>query len=541
MDDIEEGKGVDEEVSLLPDAEREISDADKERAILAKEAAEKESESETASTTNDLIEDNEDGASEKAGESRTDIDDPDGAIAASGPGSDLLNSLKENEIRELDADECGEKTCKVCKKLLLCKYALLATRSVPTDGADGADGSDNVSTTAEIQYICESECVAQFRTTVKSYTLTAKKLPIYMTIDTVDRCVNCNEEKPCKYRMVNDTGLVTFFCSDECVSNLLRANPDKYIVKKKRFLIEELTAETEKEQRCIQCTDEKKCNFTFQQDNDNLYVCQGSCLNLLLAEQPDRFRTRRQSVRVRELPKRSVTERLIDSPDTSSTTIGDNEKIVARTDEEIKLAAIDRDASFIRRCAQCFNEIVVNSQTLLWETLDYCNESCLGQYQRTIGAACTTCQNAVSITSLGKYCVRFGFEVRQFCRSACLDLFKKDLKVCAYCQRDISKNAGLLAPIGGQFKDFCATKCMKLYEQICHPKKKLPNAQCAVCNKIGPIKIEFIIDGNTFSFCTKPCFSAFQFVNNIVPGIILFLGIIPLNDITKINSSFVYL
>lgn len=41
-DDIEQGKGIDEELSLLPDAEREITDADKERAILAEDSADKE-------------------------------------------------------------------------------------------------------------------------------------------------------------------------------------------------------------------------------------------------------------------------------------------------------------------------------------------------------------------------------------------------------------------------------------------------------------------------------------------------------------------
>lgn len=508
---MEEGKGVDEEVSLLPDAEREISDADKERAILAKEAAEKESESETASTTAELTEDNEDEAGEKAGESRTDADDQDGGVIASGSGSDLLLSLNQNEIRELDAEECYEKTCQVCKKSTLCKYALLATL-LPTDGAD-------VDTTrSEIQYICGSDCVAQFRTTIESYTLTAKKLPIQMTIDTVDRCLACNQEKPCKFRIINESGLVSFICSDECVDNLLFESPGKYVVKKKRFLVEELPSETDGEERCIQCTDMKKCKFSFKHDNDSLFVCHSSCLNLLLAEQPDRFRTRRQSVRVRELPKRAVAERLIEAHDASVAATSNSDKVVARTDEEIKMAAIDRDASFIRRCGQCFTEIVFSVHTLQWETMDFCNEACLGQYQRSIGAACTTCQNAVSITSLGKYCVRFGYEVRQFCRSACLDVYKKDLKVCSYCQRDISKNAGFLAPIGGQFKDFCAKQCMKLYEQICHPKKKPPNAMCAVCNHMNPAKIEFNIDGNTISFCTKPCFSAFQFVNNIVPG-----------------------
>lgn len=44
VDDIEEGKGVDEELELLPDAECELSEADKEQAILAKEAAEQETD-----------------------------------------------------------------------------------------------------------------------------------------------------------------------------------------------------------------------------------------------------------------------------------------------------------------------------------------------------------------------------------------------------------------------------------------------------------------------------------------------------------------
>lgn len=44
LDDLERGKGVDEELSLLPDADREITEADKERALQAEvEAAAAES------------------------------------------------------------------------------------------------------------------------------------------------------------------------------------------------------------------------------------------------------------------------------------------------------------------------------------------------------------------------------------------------------------------------------------------------------------------------------------------------------------------
>lgn len=407
-----------------------------------------------------------------------------------------------------------DKECAECNETRPCKFALLAKN---------VRGDESAPSSNKLQFLCELECVTKFRANNDAYTLTARKVSISLILDTQEKCMACNEDKPCKYRIIQDTGLVNFVCGEECVSSLTTANPEKYVVKKRRFLVEELANETETEQRCLQCTDEKKCKYTFKQDNDELYVCHGTCLNLLMTEQPDRFRIRRQSVRVRDLPRRAASERVVSDNQSNESlamvpSAGAGEKIMARTEEEAKLAAIDRENSFIRRCTHCFSEIVPGPQTLQWETMDFCNETCLGPYQTTIGAACTTCQNAVGITSLGKYCVRFGFEVRQFCRSACLDVYKKGLKVCSHCQRDISKNEGFLAPIGGQFKDFCAKRCMQLYEQICYPKKKAQSALCAVCNNMNPAKMEVIIDCNSHSFCSKPCFSAFKFVNNIIPG-----------------------
>lgn len=58
MDDIEEGKDADEEVCLLPDEEREISDADKARAMANQEADENEeneaADNEGENETNEL-------------------------------------------------------------------------------------------------------------------------------------------------------------------------------------------------------------------------------------------------------------------------------------------------------------------------------------------------------------------------------------------------------------------------------------------------------------------------------------------------------
>ena len=81
---------------------------------------------------------------------------------------------------------------------------------------------------------------------------------------------------------------------------------------------------------------------------------------------------------------------------------------------------------------------------------------------------CSSCKKDVQATSLGKYCVRFGSDIKQFCSNVCLEDYKKGLKVCSYCQKDISGGEGFLAPIGdkGQFKDFCEQSCLQKYEHM---------------------------------------------------------------------------
>jgi len=84
--------------------------------------------------------------------------------------------------------------------------------------------------------------------------------------------------------------------------------------------------------------------------------------------------------------------------------------------------------------------------------MSYCHT---GKYQTALGSHCANCKGSVQAASLGKYCVRFGYDIKQFCCSTCLEEFKKGLKVCSYCQKDISSGAeGFLAPVGdkGQFK-----------------------------------------------------------------------------------------
>lgn len=142
-----------------------------------------------------------------------------------------------------------------------------------------------------------------------------------------------------------------------------------------------------------------------------------------------------------------------------------------------------------KRCAGCLLIVEASDErNLSWETMEFCNEECLGKFQTKYGSYCRNCNGSVQAVSLGKYCVRFGYDVRQFCCSTCLEEFKKGLKVCSYCQKDISSGMeGFLAPVGdkGQFKDFCTQDCMEKYSRMSSTEP--PNSEkkaCSVCQEV---------------------------------------------------------
>ncbi|KAK2582593.1 hypothetical protein KPH14_004881 [Odynerus spinipes] len=176
-----------------------------------------------------------------------------------------------------------------------------------------------------------------------------------------------------------------------------------------------------------------------------------------------------------------------------------------------------------KRCANCLLIIESNDErNLSWETMEFCNEECLGKFQTKYGSYCRNCNGSVQAVSLGKYCVRFGYDVRQFCCSTCLEEFKKGLKVCSYCQKDISSGTeGFLAPVGdkGQFKDFCTQDCMEKYSKM--SSTDIPNIEkksCSVCQEEKLVHCEVQLDrANPVAICSEPCFAAFKFVNKVDP------------------------
>ncbi|XP_055613716.1 zinc finger MYM-type protein 3 [Uranotaenia lowii] len=523
VDEVTESEGVDEHVCLLPDDEREPSEADKEKARAVASAdedkdepsgtttdtsADKSAEQQQEGQDKDQVDgesaDTESVAAEKESEKDGTTEEAEVRLEA---GADQLDETEPdiepvadappqvNEIREVP--EPMEYTCLKCSATKICEYSLIQQ-----------DGE-------EANFICSFDCVQSMRTENPGrYVLTQKRVSIVQIFDCEEQCLRCSKTTTCKYRYL--TGKTTegvkykYLCDMKCVEHLTTINGEKYVLKRKRYLIDEKIEAEDK--KCIQCNENKSCKYFFMQDEDELFICHEDCLNLLMTEHQDLFRLKRRSVRVRDLPKR-VPNESENPPEPAS-------KFVARSEEEAEHARLDREASYMRRCAQCFQLIQLNDRTLQWETLDFCNEKCLGVYQNSVGSNCAMCTNPVSVTSLGKYCVRFGFDVRQFCRSSCLDQYKKNLKVCSYCQRDITVgDLGFLAPVGdkGLFKDFCTQACLKKYEEVLDPSKRQVMHTCAVCNHEKITKINVVLDNREHFFCSTPCFSAFKFVNNVNP------------------------
>ncbi|XP_008200258.1 zinc finger MYM-type protein 3 isoform X2 [Tribolium castaneum] len=243
-------------------------------------------------------------------------------------------------------------------------------------------------------------------------------------------------------------------------------------------------------QTCLQCVLKRKVKYTVTKDDDVQYICHDTCLDNFKVDNANNYvLTWEGEIRVKDL---------------------------ATNREPPKL-------SFERKCVVCKKKTDDEENNLTWEIMDFCNEFCLSKYQKEIGSSCASCNAEVRPNSLGKYCVRFGNDIRQFCSSHCLEEYKKGLKVCSYCQQDMSTETdGFLAPVGdkGQFKDFCSQKCMEKYDIMTNnrPPTVDEGTKCSVCKTDNPITIEYETDGAPNYFCSDRCFVAFSFVNNIAPG-----------------------
>lgn len=344
-------------------------------------------------------------------------------------------------------------------------------------------------------------------------------------------CSECEEHKVC-YFYYNYDGEDTNYCSLKCLHSMMADEKDKYIYKRRKIPVMETDPVRG---TCERCNVTKNCSFKFSRYGETHYLCTMPCLKALNDSEDNRY-----SFKAKKATKlTTVAPPMLKLKVISNATdkyLDEAYKIQAKTPAMIQAAKEDRERTFMRQCMQCSLVLSLDDKNLTWETMEFCNEVCLGRYQNKIGSKCTNCSGSVNHTSLGKYCVRFGYDIRQFCNSSCLEEFKKGLKICCYCQKDLSAgHQGFLAPVGdkGQFKDFCSQNCMERFDQM--SKNPVPQpvwAKCAVCSIDKPTTIEIQVDENvTQRLCSEPCLAAYKFVNSVFPGIFF-------TDIHKVYLNF---
>ncbi|GBP42678.1 Zinc finger MYM-type protein 3 [Eumeta japonica] len=437
MQEITDEPGADEEVCLLPDTEREISDADKAKAEQV--LAEKRKQAEE--------------------------------LAA------LQIPKSENEVMETDESAENEKE----------------------SGIENSDIGDHIETAIE-ETNPESEPDKEKENETDRMEVNEVQNNIYEISAVEGTCIQCSSDKLCKYRFVKDHEF-RHICSEECLHTFQSSHSGQYTLIPKKYIIEEI----EPKQMCIKALNDSE---------NNRYMYKRKKLPRKPVQSVQNAQNAQNKPALLKLKVISnATDKYLD----------EGYKVQQKTPAMVQAMREYRERSFIRKCIQCNTTVTGDEKNLVWETMDFCSDGCLSRYQNKIGAKCANCRKGVMHTSLGKYCVRFGYDIRQFCNSGCLEEFKKGLKICCYCQRDISMiHEGFLAPVGdkGQFKDFCSQVCMEKFDQM--SKNPVPPpvwSKCAVCTLEKPTTIEVEVSENhSQRLCSEPCFAAFKFVNSIVPG-----------------------
>ncbi|VDI58276.1 Hypothetical predicted protein [Mytilus galloprovincialis] len=255
-------------------------------------------------------------------------------------------------------------------------------------------------------------------------------------------------------------------------------------------------------QTCIVCKKVGKCKYNIVRNGDIKHLCDDDCFK--------RFRSNPTTYLRSSTPPQPPQE-----PKTA--------------------APANNQHGQYKTCQVC-QVMNINASTakpfLNWQGMDFCGEDCLGKFQSSLNTSCSSCSNVIQQATKGKFCFKFGNQIRQFCSQGCYNDFLKKQKLCECCQKDITKSSdAFVAPAGpdSSFKDFCSQSCLQKYEEknnrdieitgVDPGKKSGPAPKgthtCSVCSKVNTMKHQVQLEGKTNYLCGDPCFSAFQYANKL--------------------------
>ncbi|CAL4067109.1 unnamed protein product, partial [Meganyctiphanes norvegica] len=162
----------------------------------------------------------------------------------------------------------------------------------------------------------------------------------------------------------------------------------------------------------------------------------------------------------------------------------------------------------------------MNAQSLAdqyaWETRDFCSAKCVESHLVSVASKCHQCQTTVSRSFVGKYCVRFGSDIHQFCTNSCLEKYKANIKVCCYCQKNLASSTATNVVSPSSNKEYCSTKCLKRNQRKDIGQQNYSEKQkCTVCQNDNINRYEFILNGEMTQLCSDPCLNVYKYANKV--------------------------
>lgn len=184
-----------------------------------------------------------------------------------------------------------------------------------------------------------------------------------------------------------------------------------------------------------------------------------------------------------------------------------------------------RQNATYKTCAVCQLLNLNASQPFCnWKGLDFCGEPCLEKFQANLNSVCSFCHAFIPVEQRPGCCMKIGADMHLFCKPRCCNEFKKKLRLCAFCQRDV---AGILGAFSGRvgkagkLKEFCSQACMRKLESRMKEfdlilVEKGSSMNCSTCGNNKPIKFNVWLKGKLLTLCSDLCLSACKYANNII-------------------------
>ncbi|XP_042231177.1 zinc finger MYM-type protein 4-like isoform X4 [Homarus americanus] len=170
---------------------------------------------------------------------------------------------------------------------------------------------------------------------------------------------------------------------------------------------------------------------------------------------------------------------------------------------------------FEKMCGMCGKDLVNVSRSgqYSWETREFCTKTCLTSHLNEVAGECHTCREKVKSLFIGKYCVRFGSDIHQFCSNTCLERYKTKIKVCCYCQKNLEKVQKLTSVAN---KEYCSMKCLKRAQRRdIGQQNYCEQHSCTVCQTEGVNRYEFMSNQEPYQLCSDPCLNVYKYVNRV--------------------------